>query len=76
MSSGSRRVAVVVAGCLSVVGVLAPATASGASQGNCLSQFISANAGPGFGQAVAEEQAQLHPFGRTEVSQFAHSRDC
>jgi hypothetical protein len=64
------RFLVVAAIACGVVGA-APATASAtpaAPANSCLAQFLTSVAGPGFGNVVAGETQELHPFGKVDVS--------
>jgi hypothetical protein len=59
-------------------GVLGAAPATGASNPSCAAQFVTAHAGPGFGQAVSEEaQSEGAAFGQeTKGFGTAPHNDC
>jgi hypothetical protein len=72
-----KRICVVTAAILAAgaVGTAAPA---GASNPSCAAQFVTAHAGPGFGQAVSQEaQSEGRSFGQ-ETKSFgtAPHNDC
>ena len=55
--------------------VPATAAATPASPANsCLAQFLTSVAGPGFGNFVAAETREFHPFGKVDVSVGAPQR--
>jgi hypothetical protein len=61
-----------------VAGAFGAASTAGASNPSCAAQFVTAHAGPGFGQAVGEEaQSEGRAFGQeTKGFGTAPHNDC
>jgi hypothetical protein len=61
---------------LAAMALVMAATGVAARGPNCIGDFATSQAGPGFGRSVAEVARVLQPLGRSTVGPAASSNDC